>query len=94
MVQPNDGHEIRIPPSRLDPLRAKLEAGDDLTEADLARAAQLQALDVVEMGRNYVLGEFWCWNEMLQIDEALQKQTKLRTLEMAGVDVSGNNQGE
>lgn len=82
-----DGREVEIPASRLDILRDKLEAGEALTEDDLRRVSQLQQLDTVEMGRNYVLGELWCWNELLQIDETLQEKRKKDLLERAGIDV-------
>ncbi len=41
-------------PDRISPLVVRIEAGEDITRADLNRIATLQALDLVKAGDEFV----------------------------------------
>jgi hypothetical protein len=53
-------------PNRIDPLIKILEEGGTITQDDLNRAAQLQALDIAKVGWDYV-------NERIKIEEETTK---------------------
>ncbi len=89
---PEDDHVLEIPVSRLDAIREKLESGEQVTELDCQMVAQLQALDVVELGRNFAVAEARAWNRMLVIDEALQEARKREILRKVGLDDSGGTE--
>lgn len=45
---------MTLPPSRLDELVATLESGNTITQEQLRRVGQLQALDLLATGRKFV----------------------------------------
>lgn len=52
------------PPDRLGSILARIEAGEDVTQAELDRIARMQTLDIARLGRQF-------------ITEALQRDTEL-----------------